>query len=361
MIRLLLFPALAITAAAHPVAQGSLTLDVRADHIAARARVSNEQVFVAGTLGKNPAPAASLDALFAAHGAYLLEHLRLAADGQPLAGRVEKVTPPEDKTTAGFTLYDLRFDLAATPREISARQDLMNEINFAPGNPWEATFVVRHARDGMTVRDGILFTHREPLVLATAAAAAPAHEGAFTSYLSHGVHHILVGWDHLLFMAALVLAATGLWDLVKVVTAFTLAHTITLTLSVLDVVRLQSSIVEPIIALSIVVVAAQNVFWPSSARGRGRLLAAFAFGLFHGLGFAGGLLEAMQELPALATGLALAGFSIGVELGHQAVVLPVFAGMKILRTAPRRAFTLRYGSALIAIAGAWYLVAALQG
>jgi hydrogenase/urease accessory protein HupE len=110
------------------------------------------------------------------------------------------------------------------------------------------------------------------------------------TFFIHGVHHILTGYDHLLFATALVLAVTSLWDLVKVVTAFTLAHSITLTLAALNMVRLPAQVVEPLIAVSIIFVAVQNIFWPMPARGYSRLAAAFFFGLFHGLGFAGGLL-----------------------------------------------------------------------
>src|SRR5205085_2683763 len=108
-------------------------------------------------------------------------------------------------------------------------------------------------------------------------------------YCRHGLLHILTGYDHLLFVTALVLAVRSLWDLVKVITAFTAAHSITLTLSAFDLVRLPSRVVEPIIAASIVFVALQNVFWPEQTRGWTRLTVAFFFGLFHGLGFAGGL------------------------------------------------------------------------
>ena len=101
--------------------------------------------------------------------------------------------------------------------------------------------------------------------------------------------HILTGYDHLLFVSALVLAATGIWDLIKVVSAFTLAHTLTLTLSVFNIVTLSERIVEPMIAASIICVAVQNVFWPERSRGWTRLGIAFAFGLFHGLGFGRGL------------------------------------------------------------------------
>lgn len=184
----------------------------------------------------------------------------------------------------------------------------------------------------------------------------------FGEYLRHGIRHILTGYDHLLFITALALAVVSFWDLIKVISAFTLAHTITLTLSVLNVVRLPEHIVEPMIAGSIVFVALTNVFWPQRSRGTVRLATAFFFGLFHGLGFAGGLLDAMEGLPGLSIGVAIVAFSLGVELGHQLVVVPVFGLMKLARTArepvPWRA--LRYGSAAIGAAGMVYLVAALR-
>jgi hydrogenase/urease accessory protein HupE len=182
-------------------------------------------------------------------------------------------------------------------------------------------------------------------------------------YTQHGIMHILTGYDHLLFMAALVLAVSSVLDLVKVVTAFTVAHTVTLTLSVLNVVRLPSHIVEPVIAASIVFVAAQNFFFPSQTRGWSRLLVAFGFGLFHGLGFAGGLLDTMEGLPGLAIATAIVAFSIGVEIGHQAVALPLFLGMKALRNKPATTTPLavgRYASVAVCFAGMYYLVAALR-
>ena len=189
------------------------------------------------------------------------------------------------------------------------------------------------------------------------------------AYLYHGVRHILTGYDHLLFVGALVLAADTLWDLVKVVTSFTVAHTLTLTLAAVGWVHLSGRVVEPLIAASIVVVAVQNVLWPRQARGWVRLAAAFFFGLFHGLGFAGGLLDAMHQMPAATLLLAIAAFSLGIELGHQAVVLPLFAALKVARSSAtepvlraRRTLILqRVGSTAIAAAGGYYLFLALAG
>jgi hypothetical protein len=151
--------------------------------------------------------------------------------------------------------------------------------------------------------------------------------------------------------------------LIKVVSAFTVAHTITLTLAALGVVHVSERIVEPLIAASILVVALQNVFWPSQSKGWARLAAAFFFGLFHGLGFAGGLLDAMRELPGGAMLLAILAFSIGVEIGHQLIVIPLFVMLKLIRRAEPDILACttwstelqRYGSAAISLAGAYYL------
>jgi hydrogenase/urease accessory protein HupE len=180
--------------------------------------------------------------------------------------------------------------------------------------------------------------------------------------------HILTGYDHLLFVTALVLSVRSFWELVKVITAFTLAHSITLALSALDLFRLPAQVVEPVIALSIIVVALQNVYWPERTRDWTRLAVAFFFGLFHGLGFAGGLLQAMQGMSSHALLLAILGFSAGVEAGHQVVVVPTFCALKLARGWRRdpaqsegsALLLARWGSAAISLAGMVYLAAALR-
>lgn len=185
------------------------------------------------------------------------------------------------------------------------------------------------------------------------------------TFFERGVHHILTGYDHLLFVVALVLGATTLWDLVKVVTAFTVAHSITLTLAALQLVHLPDALVEPVIAASIVAVAVQNVARPRQARSGSRLMLAFLFGLFHGLGFAGGLLEVMHDLSGSVVLLAILGFSVGVEVGNQMVLLPLFAGLRAFSWGAgdqRRSSILRIrqlGSLVVAAAGMVYFVEAV--
>ena len=363
---------LAARALAHPVAQGAMDVIVHPDRVLIRARVSVEEAFVAEGFGKD-APADDTDEIWPRHGAYLQQHIFVEADGSRLAGHLVETVPPLNAAPNSRIGYIFEYPLPAgsAPRQIAVRQDILNEFEFEPGNPWEATFVVTVGQAGRTAQSGLLFTRKAPLTLACdwTSISAPAGEARidrprmFGEYLRHGVMHILTGYDHLLFMAGLVLAVVSLLDLVKVVTAFTLAHTVTLTLSVLNIFRLPTHIVEPMIAASIVFVAAQNIFFPAQSRGWTRLAVAFGFGLFHGLGFAGGLLDAMEGLPGLAVATAIVAFSIGVELGHQAVVLPLFFGLKPLRKNPEIAARFpiqRYASAAVCFAGMYYLTAALR-
>jgi hydrogenase/urease accessory protein HupE len=355
---ILLLPALA---AAHPISQGALDLELSPRDIHISARVPVEEVLVAEALGSGTA--ASLAEAYQRHGLYFLRHFQVEADGRNLTGSVSRVSAAAND----HVIYELDYPLAGTPGKLCLRQNLLNEILYAPGNPWEATFVAGIHRHGERSQEGLLLTSKEPLTL-IGLRPGRDHWRMFGEYLRHGIEHILSGYDHLLFIAALTLAAVTVWDLVKVVSAFTLAHTVTLTLSVLNVVRLPSHVVEPMIALSIVVVAVSNLLWPARSCGSVRLATAFFFGLFHGLGFAGGLLDAMSGMAAVAVGLAITAFSLGVELGHQMVVLPIFCGLRLIREARRdgagrdllHVRSLQYGSAVISLAGAFYLVAALR-
>jgi hypothetical protein len=366
-----------LAAVAHPVAQGAMDVVVGADCISIRARVSTEEVFVAEAFGRKAAAKGNLDDICRRHGEYLLAHFQVTKDGVPIKGRVRDITPP-GKTTSHVD-YDLTYDLPVgpPPDKIVLRQNVLNELMFAPGNRWETSYVVRVLQRDRPTQEGLLLTSREPLSFScsrtsiAAGNANPSHldERAMVgAFLRHGIRHILGGYDHLLFVAGLVLAVVSIVDLLKVVSAFTIAHTLTLTLAVLDIVRVSNRIVEPMIAGSIVFVALQNVLWPTRARGWTRLGVAFGFGLFHGLGFAGGLLSAMEGMAGVAIVTAIAAFSLGVEIGHQMVALPLFGLLRIARFWQSRArnselillWISRIGSSAICLAGFVYLVAALR-
>lgn len=145
-------------------------------------------------------------------------------------------------------------------------------------------------------------------------------------YLTLGIEHILEGFDHLLFILGLLLIVKGTWRLVKTITAFTIAHSITLGLATLGVVNVPSAPVEATIALSIVFLAVEIVY---ASRGKFHLthkkpwLIAFGFGLLHGLGFAGALSEI--GLPQGEIPVALLFFNIGVEVGQLIFVASILA------------------------------------
>jgi len=149
---------------------------------------------------------------------------------------------------------------------------------------------------------------------------------AASGYFGLGIEHILTGFDHLLFLLALVLLVGRKWMIVKVVTAFTVAHSITLGLATLGLIRVSTTAVEVLIALSILCVAVELTTSKSekkSLTNQFPWLVAFLFGLLHGLGFAGAL--AAVGLPADATMEALLLFNIGVEIGQLAFILSVIA------------------------------------
>jgi hypothetical protein len=358
-----------VTTLAHPVSQGAMNIVIYSDRVGVQATVSSEEVFVAAAAGgRNGSPIA----LVRAHGDYLLAHLSVTGDGRPLVGRVRSL--PE--SSGDRLTYALEFAIErGTLARLRFEQDILREFEFAPGNRWEASYFVQIRRDGQPANEGFLLTHRRPLEFTCQWSAAPAKDAPSAprtawaqmalAFMSHGIMHILGGYDHLLFVGALLLAVASFWDLIKVITVFTLAHTITLAVSALGIFRLPGFVVEPMIAASIVVVALQNVFWPEQSKGLGRLLVAFGFGLFHGLGFAGGLLDAMSGLSSAAIMLAIASFCIGVEIGHQSVVLPLFAALQVMRRAGAGAlvcdrYLRRYGSVAISLFGLFYFVVAIQ-
>jgi hypothetical protein len=148
------------------------------------------------------------------------------------------------------------------------------------------------------------------------------------SFVALGVEHILTGWDHLLFLFGLLLRGGSWLSLAKIVTAFTLAHSITLALAALDIVVLPDRLVEAVIALSIAFVAAENLFLkPVVAR---RWLVSFCFGLVHGFGFS----SALRELGLSSSGLLLSlfGFNAGVEIGQGLVVAIALPALALIRT-----------------------------
>ncbi len=370
---LLLFLLAVVPASAHPSLQDSMWVVFAPERIRVAVNVSVKEILVAQQGAASEVEsfdATTLNAAAEKHRDYVVKHLQLTAAGRELTGQVTALTPPDVFTSVEKTFfqYSLEYPLTGPPpANVTFRHDMLREFPYSVGQSWDVSYVVRVKREGSDEVSSWLLRYQQPSELPTGWEAAPGQASkaaevdgwrTFGEYLHHGVMHILTGYDHLLFVSALVLATLSFWEMVKVIAAFTLAHTITLALSVFDIFRLPSSIVEPIIALSIVFVALENVFFPRRAHSRIRLAVAFGFGLIHGLGFAGGLLDAMEGLPAIGIWIALAAFSLGVEIGHQVVVIPLFGLLALGRSRLRESMQgplVRYGSTLISVCGMYYL------
>ncbi|HSX61238.1 MAG TPA: HupE/UreJ family protein [Tahibacter sp.] len=199
-------------------------------------------------------------------------------------------------------------------------------------------------------------------------AAGASRWRAFAGYVGDGVFHIAIGYDHLLFLVVLLLPAVldrqrrewrplprapaAIVAVLKIVTAFTLAHSVTLSLATLGLVQLPSRLTEALIALSVLLTALDNLVPFLPAR---RWIVAFAFGLVHGFGFASVLAD--LELPRSVLALSLVGFNLGVELGQLAVVALLMPLAWLLRqTVLYRPLVLRGGSlGILLLAAGWFV------
>jgi hypothetical protein len=253
------------------------------------------------------------------------------------------------------------FGLQAECPQVPARLGVAYRLLFALDPSHRGLLVVRGAQEHAAV-----LSPAQPLV----EIEPGAHGGwrVFRDYLREGVHHIWIGLDHVLFLLILLLPCVlvrvdgewrgvahlrpALWQVVAVVTAFTAAHSVTLTLAVLGWVRLPAALVEPVIALSVLLTALNNLV-PAVTSLRWAL--AFGFGLLHGFGFASVLGD--LGLPDGLRALALLAFNLGVELGQLAiVVLAVPLTFALRNRWIYRNAILRAGSGVIALIALFWLL-----
>lgn len=182
----------------------------------------------------------------------------------------------------------------------------------------------------------------------------PATEGGASMMLGFillGIEHIVTGYDHLLFLLGLLLAGRGLRDLVTIVTAFTLGHSVTLGLAVFQAINPGAQLVESAIALSIVYVGAENVF---ARKVRLRWLIALLFGLVHGFGFAAILRDLVSSGETI--GWSLFSFNLGVELGQVAIVAVTLPLILMLRKSAHHKLIVRLLSLTIVAFGLYWFI-----
>lgn len=228
---------------------------------------------------------------------------------------------------------------------------LVVDANLYPYDPLHQTFV--NIYEGADLRQQLIFNEGS-IAYTYYLGTTQGNLAVMQTFIPSGVHHILIGPDHILFLVGLLLLG-GTWGaLVRIVTAFTVGHSVTLSLAALNIVTPPASLIEPAIALSIVFVGADNL-----VRGDGRDLRAWValtFGLVHGFGFANVLRE--FGLPTEALGWSLFSFNVGVEIGQLAIVVVVAGALVAIRrrSAAWGQRVALAGSVVVIAAGAYWFV-----
>ena len=332
-------------AIAHPVPFSYL--DVRIEPGAIELTLVAHMFDVAHELGVDPPDRVLDPSVLGSEGdallALLRSRLQIVAGGRPLTEAAW--SSPEPLPDRQSVRWHARYLTTTAPGSLTVTATLF------PYDPAHQTFVNFYEGSALTSQTILDRSHpqREYFV--------GDRQGVFAvirKFVPAGIHHILIGPDHLAFLVGLLLLGGSIRRLLLVVSAFTVAHSLTLSLAALNVVSPPARFIEPAIALSIVYVGVDNLM---VGRGRDvRAWIAFAFGFIHGFGFANVLRE--MNLPSRALGWSLFSFNLGVEIGQLLVVVIVASALMGLRSrneaAGRRlAFA---GSLVVILVGAFWFV-----
>jgi HupE/UreJ protein len=267
---------------------------------------------------------------------YLRRKVGVSAAGLDLPADLRTLAVGQSSDGRAVVETSLVFRSERALRDIAIRCEPLTELGG--DHTTLARIDVHGSRREFVFRSGV--TYRE-----TAGALVTALE-----FLKLGIVHIFIGYDHIAFLVGLLLAGASSLAAVKIVTAFTAAHSITLSLAVLDIVTLHPTLVEIGIALSIVYVAADNLF---TRRHGGRWLVSFLFGLVHGFGFAAVLKE--LTLPSSALVTSLVSFNVGVEIAQVAIVALVVPALYALARTRVHVPLTRMASVVILSLGLFWL------
>jgi hydrogenase/urease accessory protein HupE len=270
---------------------------------------------------------------------------------------------PATLTWTGFETLPERESLRLTFHAADRRPAALRvRAEIFPYDPVHQTFINIYEDDDL----------RHQAILGSGRTSADYYAGSwqgrmavFAVFVPSGIEHIVIGPDHVLFLIGLLLLGGSLWRLASIVTAFTIGHSITLSLAALDVLSPPASVIEPAIALSIIFVGADNLLvqkdvdaahHPRRPPRDIRPLVAAVFGLVHGFGFAAVLKE--FGLPPTALGWSLLSFNLGVEVGQLVIVLVVAWALATLRERNKRLSrqVVLAGSILVIAAGGYWFV-----
>lgn len=322
-------------------------LDLRLGSGAVEAVLTAHVIDIAHDLNVSPAEALLDQAAAEARKGEILSLVRsrlmVAFDGRVLEPRLIRIEPLPDRQALAL---HLSLDSAAAPGQIEVHCALF------PYDPLHQTFL--NIYDGPNLLQQEIFT-KDRTRYEYFSGSRQGTLAVLRKFIPGGIHHIFTGPDHVLFIIGLILLGGSMLRLLSIVTAFTLAHSITLSLAALNLINLPAWIVEPAIALSIVYVGIDNLLMGREGRDL-RAWTAFFFGFVHGFGFAGVLRE--FGLPPQALGWSLFSFNLGVEIGQACIVVVVALLLAALRNsypAAGRRVALAGSIVVIAAGGFWFV------
>jgi hydrogenase/urease accessory protein HupE len=331
---------------AHQPGLSTVFIDLGSNRLTAQLTVAWAELDGTNSLDTNRDRALSAEELAAARPRLLRlaeGALALESDGRMLALKA----PPElqvDDTTG--LRFQLTFELPPT-QVLLVTSEIISELQ-----PGHSQIVMVRDATGAKLGETVLDRNKPTVEIPLHAAAGQKPASAVREFFVLGLEHILTGWDHLAFLFGLLIVGGKLRDALKIITSFTLAHSLTLALATLNLIRLPSSIVEPIIAASIIYVGFENVLRKDF---HNRWMLTFAFGLIHGCGFASILREMGVGANGSSVVTPLVWFNLGVEAGQLAIaalMLPVI--WKLKSVFPKRWVPVM--SVALIVLGSYFLV-----
>ena len=257
----------------------------------------------------------TVDARAAELFALIQKGLQVSSNSVEFTGQLEEISVIAER---GDLHFEIHYPWTAAPDSLEL------ECKLFTYDPNHKTFLNIYRSDEV-IRQEVFTTDHQHAKFATGTVQGILP--VIWEFTIQGIHHIFIGPDHILFVIGLMLLGGKMGQLLKIVTAFTVAHSVTLCLATFRIVTPPANIIEPIIALSIVFVGIHALLGRSS--NDPRLLFAFLFGLIHGFGFANVLQEMM--LPRQALGWSLFAFNFGIELGQACIVLAIVPILALLR------------------------------
>lgn len=361
------------TASAHRIDESYIYVDIFDDTIEGRLQFNAREINAVlgldipedAEVDAGPAVLAAQDEIFS----YADQHFGIGGDGQPWTVQyVEIEAFPTESGNFAILHFEIDETFAAVPDDLDVRYDaFFDEVPghialFHIDNYWEGGSYLNEA-EAMNALVPFSASNTEQ----SFDIDDPSFWKGFRGVITLGIDHIKIGSDHILFILALLLPSVlvftsgawkpspsfgaSLWRVTKLATMFTIAHSITLSLAGFGILELPSRFVEVVIAASIGLAALHN-FWPRWANREWTL--AFAFGLFHGLGFAGLLTD--LGLDRSNKVWSLLAFNLGVEIGQIAIILLVFPGLYLLRRTRLYDIGFRVASAALAfVAFGWMI------